>query len=304
MKSLFAAVVCVLSGSAAWADIGIISPAEARTMIESPDPLKRPIVLDTRGGYKDYFRGHLPTAHHLNFDTLRGTDLGVPVQYLPDEITRTLLVRAGVDRDRVHLIYATGEALPNDEILSASMVAYVLEKFGVKEIRIVDGGLPAWKKAELPVTQEYFGNPKGRLPATMNPGIALTVDDLLARKGQAGVVLVDARPKNEYLGDDDIWLRKGHIPGAVSFHWARLMEDDNTHQFKSPTETKPELEAAGLTPDKEILVYCGTSREGSLLRFYLKHVAKYPNVRLYEGSWKEYASLKKYPAETRENVGK
>jgi thiosulfate/3-mercaptopyruvate sulfurtransferase len=30
-------------------------------------------VLDTRGGYKDYFRGHLPTAHHINFDTLRGT---------------------------------------------------------------------------------------------------------------------------------------------------------------------------------------------------------------------------------------
>ena len=51
------------------------------------DPARRPIVLDTRGGYKDYFRGHLPTAHHLNFDTLRGTDNGVPVQYLPDDLT-------------------------------------------------------------------------------------------------------------------------------------------------------------------------------------------------------------------------
>ena len=64
---------------------------------------------------------------------------------------------------------------------------------------------------------------------------------------------------------------------------------------------KAELEAAGLTPDKEILVYCGTSREGSLLRFYLRHVAKYPNVRLYEGSWKEYVSLKQHPVETKEN---
>jgi len=304
MKSLLAAVVCVLWGSAAWADIGIISPAEARKLIESPDANARPIVLDTRGGYKDYFRGHLPTAHHINFDTLRGTDLGVPVQYLPDNLTRELLIRAGIDKDRMHLIYATGEALPNDEILSASMVAYVLEKFGVQNIRIVDGGLPGWKKAGLPVTQEYFGNPKGDLPATMNPGIALTVDDVLARKGKPGVVLVDARPKNEYLGDDEIWLRKGHIPGAISFHWARLMADDNTHQFRPLAETKPVLEAAGLTADKEILVYCGTSREGSLLRFYLRHVAKYPNVRLYEGSWKEYASLKKHPAETQENLGK
>ena len=302
MKHIAAVLVVVLSGSASRADIGIISPAEAQKLIEDKDPAKRPIVLDTRGGYKDYFRGHLPTAHHINFDTLRGTDNGVPVQYLPDDLTKALLVRAGIDKNGMHLIYATGEKLPNDEILSASMVAYVLEKYGVENIRIVDGGLPAWKAAKLPVTQEYFGNPKGTLPEKTNFGIALNVDDVRKRKPEA--VLVDARPKNEYLGDDDVWLRKGHIPGAISFHWARLMEADNTHAFLPFEQVKKQLEAAGLTADKEILVYCGTSREGSLLRFYLKHVAKYPNVRLYEGSWKEYASLKQHPAETTENKAK
>ena len=140
------------------------------------------------------------------------------------------------------------------------------------------------------------------LPEKGNPEIALTVDDVLKRKPES--VLVDARPHNEYLGDDDVWLRKGHIPGAISFHWARLMATENTHQFLPFEKVKADLEATGLTPDKEILVYCGTSREGSLLRFYLKHVVKYPNVRLYEGSWKEYAHLKQHPAETKENKGK
>jgi len=302
VKLLLTAIAIAFPGTAVRADIGIISPAEASKLIETADPAKRPIVLDTRGGYKDYFRGHLPTAHHINFDTLRGTDSGVPVQYLPEDLTKALLVRAGIDKDRMHLIYATGDKLPNDEILSASMVAYVLEKYGVKDIRIVDGGLPSWAKAKLPVTQEYFGNPKGTLPEKGNPEIALDVNDVLKRK--PGSVLVDARPINEYLGDDDVWLRKGHIPGAISFHWARLMEKDNTHAFLPFEKVKAELEAAGLSPDKEILVYCGTSREGSLLRFYLKHVAKYPNVRLYEGSWKEYASLKQHPAETKENKAK
>ena len=83
---LFGAVV--VFGLPARADIGIISPAEANKLIEDADPAKRPVVLDTRGGYKDYFRGHLPTAHHINFDTLRGTDNGVPVQYLPEDLTR------------------------------------------------------------------------------------------------------------------------------------------------------------------------------------------------------------------------
>jgi thiosulfate/3-mercaptopyruvate sulfurtransferase len=296
--------VCLLAFAcqAAAGEIGVISPADAQKLIEEKDAAKRPVVLDTRGGYKDYFRGHLPTAHHLNFDTLRGTDGGVPVQYLPDDLTKALLVRAGVDKGRTHLIYATGDKLPNDEILSASMVAYVLEKFGVEDVRIVDGGLPEWQKQKRPTTQEYFGNPKGTLPEKGKPEIALSVKDITGRKKEA--VLVDARPKNEYLGDDDVWLRKGHIPGAISFHWARLMEKENTHKFLPLEQTKKELEAAGLTADKEILVYCGTSREGSLLRFYLKHVAKCPNVRLYEGSWKEYAAMKDLPAEKAENKAK
>lgn len=89
-------------------------------------------------------------------------------------------------------------------------------------------------------------------------------------------------------------------PGAISFHWTRLMEPDNTHKFKPFAEVKAKLEKAGIAPDKYILAYCGTSREGSLLQFELKYVAGYPNVRLYEGPWKEYVwkKDKSLPAET------
>lgn len=286
------------------AQIGVVSPEEAFRMISEEGAADSLVVIDTRGGYKDYFRSHLPRAHHLNFDTLRGTDLGVPVQYLPDDLTRPLLVRAGVHREKTHIVYATGASLPNDEILSASMVAYVLEKFGVEKILLVDGGLAQWTKANLPVTQAYHGNPPGLLPDAGNSAIGIAIDELMEIKDREGVVLVDARPANEYAGEDDIWLRKGHIPGAISFHWARLMEKENTHEFLPFDRVKNELEKAGLTPDKEIIVYCGTSREGSLLRFYLRHVAGCPKVRLYEGSWKEYAALQQYPAETGNTTAK
>lgn len=292
------ALVC--AATFARAEIGVISPADAKKLIENPDAKNRPIVLDTRGGYKDYFRGHLPTAHHINFDTLRGTDRGVPVQYLPDDLTKALLVRAGVDANRTHLVYATGAELPNDEILSTSMVVYVLEKFGVMDIRIVDGGLAEWKKQGLEVARDYFGNPKGTLPKKGNPGVEANIADVQKHAGQPGNLLVDARPLNEFQGEDDVWLRKGHIPGAISFHWARLMEKDNTHKFRPIADVQKELEKAGITKDKNIIAYCGTSREGSLLLFYLKHVAGYPNLRLYEGAWKEYVWLKdkSLPAET------
>lgn len=297
MKSI---LTLLLIATAAQAEIGLISPVEAKKLIENPDASQRPIVLDTRGGYKDYFRGHLPTAHHINFDTLRGTNDAVPVQYLPDDITKALLIRAGADKDRLHLVYATGAALPNDEILSTSMVVYVLEKFGVQNIRVVDGGLAGWAKAGFEPAKDYFGNPTGKLPEKGDASIGVDVKTVQAHVGKPGNLLVDARPLNEYQGDDDVWLRKGHIPGAISFHWARLMQSDNTHQFKALDAMKSELKAAGITPDKNIICYCGTSREGSLIYFTLKHVLKYPNVRLYEGSWKEYVWLdgKSLPAET------
>lgn len=298
-RTLLTTLLLALTGFARG-EVALISCADARTLIENPDASKRPIVLDTRGGYKDYFRGHLPTAHHLEFDTLRGTDHAVPVQYLPDDLTKALLVRAGVDKDRLHLVYATGDVLPNDEILSTTMVVYVLEKFGVQNIRIVDGGLAEWKKQGLKPVQDYFGNPPGHLPGKMNASISANAADVRAHVGKPGNVLIDARPINEFRGEDEIWLRKGHIPGAISFHWARLMETDNTHKFKPYEQVKAELEKAGITKDKNIICYCGTSREGSLLRFYLAHVAGYPNVRLYEGAWKEYVWLdgKSLPAQT------
>ncbi|XZE45110.1 sulfurtransferase [Pirellulaceae bacterium SH467] len=293
--------VVLFSGTFSNAEIAVISPTQAHRMMVDSNESNKPIVIDTRGGYKDYFRGHLPRAHHLNFDTLRGTDQGVPVQYLPDDLTRSLLERAGVQPGRTHILYATGARLPNDEILSATMVAYVLEKFGVEDIRIVDGGLASWESEKLPTTQEYFGNALTDLHTKSNTAIGVSLPELLKAKEDPNTILVDARPKNEYLGNDDIWVRKGHIPGAVSFHWARLMDDANTHRFRSLTSVQNQLVEAGLTPDKNIIVYCGTSREGSLLRFYLRYVAGYKNVRLYEGSWKEYASRKELPAERSES---
>jgi thiosulfate/3-mercaptopyruvate sulfurtransferase len=301
MKALCFLLMWVILSVEALAEISIISPQEAHQLIIQSTAENRPIVLDTRGGYKDYFRGHLPKAHHLNFDTLRGTDLGVPVQYLPEDITTLLLNRAGVQPGKTHIVYATGDKLPNDEILSTSMVAYVLEKYGVTDIRIVDGGLASWQKESLPVTQEYFGNPTGTVKGVAKGEIGTTIQEILAAQKRAEVLVVDARPYNEYVGDDDVWLRKGHIPGAISFHWAKLMETDNTHKFKALDRNLQELEQSGITKDKEIIVYCGTSREGSLLRFYLKHIAGYPRVRLYEGSWKEYASMKDLPAEVKPN---
>ena len=68
------------------------------------------------------------------------------------------------------------------------------------------------------------------------------------------------------------------------------MQTDNKALLKPAGEIKALLEKAGVDPSGETIVYCGTGREATLLYLYLSGVAKWPRVRLYEGSWTEYSA--------------
>lgn len=298
MKNLFLIPMCIfgLTGLAN-AGIGLIEPSE----LLQKQKTKR-LILDTRGGYKDYISGHIPDARHINFDTLRGTDSkGVPVQYLADDLSKRLLKMAGVDKNQEHILYAEGGT--GDEILSASMMAYVLEKHGIENIKILNGGLPEYKKWNA-LSQDYPIVAEGKIPNKTKHNMAIAVAELVKVKDQQQTLLIDARPENEYLGQDNIWPRKGHIPGAINLPWRKVMEVKNTHRFMPLEQAQSLFNELGIDKNKNIIVYCGTSREGSLLYFYFKHIAQYPNVRLYEGSWKEYSNLKELAVETKMSMPK
>lgn len=301
------ASAAVLWGSAATVAVGystksvapLISAEDLEKEIARKDFSEDMLILDTRSRYKDYIKGHVPMARHLNFGTLRGTDEnGVPVQYLPADLTRNLLERAGVSENKRVVVYADSTG---DDILSASMVAYVLEKHGVDKVQILNGGLSHFAKTGK-VSRKYPKIPAGKMGKVEHTKMGIDVAELVAKNKDKNIVLVDARPSTEYLGKDDIWPRQGHIPGAVNIPWQTVVTENNTHLFRPWNQVKKTFFDAGVKPDQEVVVYCGTSREGSLLRFYLTHIAGYKNVRLYEGSWKEYSSISKLPVELKANA--
>ena len=122
--------------------------------------------------------------------------------------------------------------------------------------------------------------------------------------GKAKVVIVDPRPKALYEGTDPLFIRSGHIPGAINITWQSVTEANNTedslknpHKIKSVEALRKLFESRGVTPDKTVIISCSTGREASIQYILLKHVLGYPNVRLYEGSWTEYSATD-YPLET------
>lgn len=249
-------------------------------------------ILDVRPDPHDYFAGHVPNAVHMADATLRGPLNGVPVQYLPPETLAQLLSRAGVkDSDRV-VVYSD-----KDNVLGATMTAYVLERLGHPNVMMMDGGWSAYK-ASQPTTQEYPKYTTGNLTARDNKSIRVTLNDVTNLMNQKGVKFVDARPEKAYRGEVKTWMRNGHIPGAISSDWHKLMNPANPHKFKSMNEMQKIVQQKKLDKSQDIVLYCGTSREASLEYMVLKHMLGYPKVRLYEGSWTEYSSHPELKVET------
>ncbi len=250
-------------------------------------------IIDARNNVYDYFMGHIPNAVHLADAALRAPKGGMPTQYLDPFLTSRILLNAGIKKDDRVVIYSDGPG-----VLGATMIAYILERLGMKQVALLDGGLEAWKEKNAVVKEYPKYEVTTNFDAIDNRRIRVSLDDVKSLVGSGKVKFVDARPTENYTGEANVWVRNGHIPGAISIPWKTLMDAKNPHRLGAFMNVRKIFESAGLTKDDDIVVYCGTSREASLEYVLLKHVFGFPKVRLYEGSWAEYATVAEMPVET------
>jgi thiosulfate/3-mercaptopyruvate sulfurtransferase len=267
--------------------ISLVTPQWLEQHANDPD-LR---VIDARLNVYDYFTGHVPNSSHLADAALRGPNEGYPTQYFEPFQTGQMFARSGMKKGDKVAVYSDG-----DGVLGATMIAYLLERIGVNQIYVVDGG---WRdyKATQKATQEYPTYKPTQPDVLDNRGVRATLDDVKNSIGKE-VKFIDARPPDVYRGETKIWIRNGHIPGAYSIPWKLLVEENNTHKFKTVDELRKVFADKGFKETDDIIVYCGTSREASLEYVVLKHILKYPKVRLFEGSWAEYSNHPALPVET------
>ena len=280
-------LVALLPG---WADeqFSIVTPAWVAA--HTTDANVR--ILDLRNSFHDYFAAHVPNAVYLADNSLRGPKNGVPVEYFPPLLSAELFSRAGVHSGQTVVVYSSG-----DDATGATMAAYILERIGYPKTAIIDGGWTGYQAAQQ-TSQAYPSYTPVRLPAHENTTISVELSQVKALLGKPGVVFLDARPNNEYAGEVKTWIRNGHIPGAINLPWTQLMDPANPDQFQSTAAMEAVFAGKGLKKTDNIIVYCGTSRDASLEFMVLRHLLGYPNVRLYEGSWKEYSAHPEMPMET------
>ena len=113
---------------------------------------------------------------------------------------------------------------------------------------------------------------------------------------RGGAVLVDARPPDQYAGEAGAQMRRGHIPGAINHYWQDdLTQEGFGHVWKGADELRRAYTAQGITPDKDVIAYCNSATEASHVYFTLRYLLGYPRVRIYVGSWTEWAENEGLP---------
>jgi thiosulfate/3-mercaptopyruvate sulfurtransferase len=252
------------------------------------------LLLDVRTDVFAYLKGHLPGAEYLNTETVRASEGGVPTRLLSDQAYRELFARLGVDFTRPVVIYSAGESRNID----ATFVAWLLAGLGHPHVALLDGGFFKWQLEQRPVVQPYPRVPLAPVSQRAFTPEAASLEDV--RQGMThGSLLVDARPPDQYAGTAGAQVRHGHIPGAINHYWQDdLTQEGFGHVWKPLAELRAAYAEQGITPDKDIITYCNSATEASHVYFTLRYLLGYPRVRLYVGSWTEWAEEASLPIET------
>lgn len=301
----------------------LISAADlAALLVVGPAPR----ILDVRWklggppGRAEFRRGHLPGAVYVDLDTeLAGHGEASDGRHpLPAPAQLQAAARGwGLDDGDTVVVY---DDLGN---MSAARAWWLLRDAGVRDVRLLDGGLGAWRAEGLPVVEGEEPVEPGSV--TLSPGGLPALDaDAAAALARDGVLL-DARAAERYRGDTEpIDPRAGHIPGAVSAPTGGNL--DAQGRFLPADVLRARFEALGVrgaaagagagdahgtsagdadgsAPGAafDVGVYCGSGVTAAHEAVALTLAGFTPAV--YPGSWSQWSNLPERPVATGDAPG-
>ena len=287
----------------------LVYPQWLHGLLEGDDvdegPEGDPAVFHVNYGVpEEYERGHIPGAFHLDTIALESpTDWN---RRSPDELEAALL-ELGITTGTTVILYGRDTSADPAEQepgrtagqIAATRAAAILLYSGVEDVRLLDGGFPAWVAAGYPVeTGTRTPTPSSNLGTAVpaHPSYFIDFDEAVDLIADPDGVLVSIRSQAENVGETSGYnyiQQVGDIPGAVwgnggtnAYDMRHYRNVDNT--MRDFNEIAANWESLGITPDKKVAFYCGTGWRASET-FFSAYLMGWPNVSIYDGGWLEWS---------------
>lgn len=244
---------------------------------------------DSEVAHAIYLSGHIPGAVHIYWprDLAVGTGL-IPNLLPPTGQAAATLGRLGIGDDTLVIAY------DQEGGHFSARLWFVLAYIGQADhMYVLNGGTPRWRAEGRPLaTDEVQPTPRTLHADEAHEELRITKDELLSKLGEPGVVIADVRRPTEHFGSEVRAARGGRIPGSINVLWRENLRDDWT--FKLPEEIRARHEAAGITPEQEVITYCQAGVRAAHAAIALR-MAGYRNVRIYDGSWADWGNDQDVP---------
>jgi thiosulfate/3-mercaptopyruvate sulfurtransferase len=194
----------------------------------------------------------------------------------------------GIDVDTPVVVYGSPRSS------ETGRVWWILRYWGVRDVRLLNGGWPGWVAAGGKVQKDEVAPKAVTARLKAHPELLATKEQLLGwLKGRSGPQVLDARSLGEYCGTAAKAKRGGAIPGAKHLEWSDTI-DPKTGKFKSAAELGKLLEEAGIDPARPAVTYCQSGGRAAVLAFVLELMGG-KEVRNYYRSWSEWGNDPKTP---------
>ena len=256
---------------------------------------------------KAYLSGHIPGAVGLDTNTLESPETWN--RRSPSEL-RQALETLGITHDTTVILYGK-YSFPDNSApfpgaaaghLGAIRCAFIMMYAGVRDVRVLKGGLQAWLDAGFDTTTEIpAARPTAEFGAPIpgHPEYAVDTPEAKEILKAADGNLVSVRSWREFIGEVSGYhyiAKKGRIQGAVfgncgsdAYHMENHRNLDHTNLEYHEIEQM--WAAAGITSDKHNAFYCGTGWRGSEA-FFNAWLMGWPRISVYDGGWLEWSSFR------------
>jgi thiosulfate/3-mercaptopyruvate sulfurtransferase len=251
--------------------------------------LQSPKVVVLHVGHSDaaYRAGHIPGAVFLPVSTVAITVGGVSNEFPAPEQLAATFRDLGIGNSARIVIYG------DDPGLLAARTWIALDLLGQSaRAAILDGGLTKWtaehRAVETTVTMPSPQPFASRWRADRVVPAAWVREHL----GDSTVLFVDARPPELYAGSE-MDARSGHLPGARNLYWTNDLVSADSPVLRPMRVLHEELwknVGADWRSVRTVVTYCRTGMQASFDYFVARYIG-YSDVRLYDGSMSEWASL-------------